>query len=147
MSEMRRHSLIKPTLQTPFFIDYDWWKINDTNWKIHLQSCLCDEHRESFESFAEPDKLDWIDPETAEIHTVDGLQHVLMSHCAHQPEFITSYTTIVDAIFRSFLANGNSPLNVEELSELTGKPSQTILRTLSGGRRVFKGIRPYSIKK
>ena len=146
MSEMRRHSLIKPTLQTPFHVDYDWWKLHDTNWKIHLQSCLCDEHKESFDNFDTSSKLDWIDPETAEVHTVDGLQHILMSHCSLQTEFITSYTTIVDAIFRSFLANGNSPLNAEELSEITGKSSQMILRTLSGGGRVYKGIRPYSIK-
>lgn len=144
MSELKRHSLIKPTLQTPFCIDFAWWKRHDTNWRIHLQSCLCDDHKEAFNSIEVPETLDWIDPETAEVHNVDGLQHILMSHCAHQTDFISSYTAIVDAIFRAFLANGNSPLNPEELSEQTGKSSQMILRTLSG-RRVYKGIRPCSL--
>jgi hypothetical protein len=141
LSELRRHSLIKPNLQTLFCIDFDWWKNHDTNWKVHLQSCLCEEHRKVFENPDVEEKIDWIDPETAEVYAVDGLQQILMSHCARQPEFINSYTTVVDAIFRVFLANGNTPISVEELSEKTGKPANSILQILSG-RRVYKGIRP-----
>lgn len=140
-SELRRHSFIKPTLQTPFCIDFEWWKNHDTNWKIHLQSCLCEEHRKVFEDLDMVETIDWIDPETAEVHSVDGLQHILMSHCARQPEFIDRFTTVVDAIFRVFLANGNTALSSEELAERTGKSANSILQILSG-RRVYKGIRP-----
>jgi hypothetical protein len=51
---------------------------------------------------------------------------------------------LVDAIFRVFLANGNTPLNPAQIAERIGRPhqAQTILRTLSGGR-VYKGLRPY----
>ncbi len=145
MSELTRHSLIKPTLQTPFCIDFEWWKSHDNNWRIHLQSCLCEEHRQAFEEMETIETIDWIDPETAEVHRVDGLQHILMSHCARQPDFINSFTTTVDAVFRAFLANGNLPLNATQLAEITEKPAQTILSTLSG-RQVFKGIRPCSVQ-
>lgn len=99
-----------------------------------------------FEELEGDELIDWIDPETAEVHQVDGLQHTLMSHCARQPEFINTYTTVVDSIFRVFLANGNNPLTIEELAEKTGKPAMTLLQLLSG-RTVYKGIRPAILNK
>jgi hypothetical protein len=141
MSEIRRFSLVKPTLQTPLHIDFDWWKEHDSSWRVYLRSYLCPEHQEKFENVSEDTLVDYVDPETAEVHRVDGLQHVLMSHCARQDGFITENTALVDAVFRTFLANGNQPLNSLELEEALGKPAQTILRTLAGVR-IYKGIRP-----
>ena len=140
--DIQRHSLLKPTVQTPFHIDFDWWKNNDSNWKIHLQACLCEEHRAMFSDLGNIDTIDWIDPETAEVKPVDGLLHILMTHCSHQPDFITSFTTTVDVAFRTLLANGNSPLSSEQIGSATGRKSDTILRTLAGPR-IYKGIRPY----
>jgi hypothetical protein len=142
-SEIQRPSLIKPTAQTLFCIDFDWWKNNDSNWKIHLQSCLCEEHRLTFSALGNVGTIDWIDPETAEVRAVDALQHTLMSHCSHQPDFITSFTTIVDVVFRTLLANGNDALSPEQIGSKTGRKPDMILRTLTGPR-VYKGIRPCS---
>lgn len=141
LSEIRRTSLIKPTLQTKFHIDFDWWQKNDRDWRVYLRSNLCPEHQETFSDFKVNQQVDWIDPETAEVQRVDGLQHVLISHCAKQPGFITQHSAIVDATFRIFLANGNTPMTAVELGERLGKPATTILRTFSG-MRVYKGIRP-----
>ncbi|MBE0408972.1 MAG: hypothetical protein IBX69_04485 [Anaerolineales bacterium] len=85
--------------------------------------------------------VDWVDPETAEVTQVEGLQHVLIAHCAKEPGFITERTALVDAVFRIFLANGNTPMTPVELSDQLHRPSQTILSTLSGPR-VYKGLRP-----
>ncbi len=134
-------SLVKPTKSTPFHIDFEWWKDHDNNWRVFLFSCLCSEHQISFSNQPNNALIDWIDPETAEIRQVDGLQSTLMNHCAKQENFVTENTAMVDAIFRIFLANGNSPLNAEELSDKIGKPAETILRTLSG-LTVYRGIRP-----
>lgn len=134
-------SLVKPTKSTPFHIDFEWWKDHDNNWRVFLFSCLCPEHQISFSNQSDDAMIDWIDPETAEIRQVDGLQSTLMDHCAKQENFVTENTAMVDAIFRIFLANGNSPLNAEELSDKIGKSSETILRTLSG-LTVYRGIRP-----
>lgn len=141
MVESKKLSLVKPTLQTPFHIDFEWWGQNDREWRVYLRSFLCDEHQQAFAELAQDEKVDWIDPDTAEVHQVDGLQHVLITHCAKVEGFVSQHTAIVEAIFRTFLMNGNAPMTVAELSDRLGKSPGTILRTLSG-RRVYKGLRP-----
>jgi hypothetical protein len=142
MVETKRFSLIKPTTETPFHIDFDWWKQHDSNWHVYLQSCLCDEHQNKFTDHSTEIVLDWIDPITAEVHQIDGLQHIVMNHCALQPGFISEKTSLVDSVFRTFLANGNQPLSSLDLQEKTQRPATTILRTI-GGPQVYKGIRPF----
>jgi len=139
--EPKRMSLVKPTEYTRFHIDFDWWRRHDRDWRIYLVSNLCPEHRKIYTDINQDVRIDWVDPETAEVQQVDGLQHILISHCAKQPGFITERTAIVDAIFRLFLANGNVPMNCIELSERLGKPASIILKTISGAR-VYKGLRP-----
>ncbi|HLA98628.1 MAG TPA: hypothetical protein VJL34_09240 [Anaerolineales bacterium] len=141
MSEVRRFSLVKPTVQTRFHIDFDWWRKNDRDWRVYLRSNLCPEHQEAFANVDIDEQVDWVDPDSAEVQRVDGLQHVLITHCAKQPGFISSHSTLVDATFRIFLANGNTPLNALELSDRLGRPANTILRTFTGAR-VYKGVRP-----
>ena len=141
MSKPKLSSLLKPTVDTPFQIDYDWWKEHDRSWRVHLRSCLCEEHQEMYADNSGDEKVDWIDPETAEVQSVDGLQHTLISHCAKQDQFITELTTLTESLFRLFLSNGNQPLTPEELAEVLNKQPGKILQTLSGPR-VYKGIRP-----
>ena len=87
--------------------------------------------------------MDWVDPKTAEVKPVDGIQNALMTHCVKQPDFLTDQTALVEAVFRLFLTNGNNPLSSVELAQKLNRPPETILRTLAGAR-VYKGIRPYS---
>jgi hypothetical protein len=134
-------SLVKPTLQTHYHIDFAWWQKNENDWHVHLTSLLCPEHKEMFAKVQGSDLIDFIDPETAEVRPMDGLQQIILTHCARQPEFVTGQTAMVEAVFRTFLSNGNSPLSPTELSERLGRPANTILITLSGPR-VYKGIRP-----
>jgi hypothetical protein len=134
-------SLVRPTKNTPYHIDFDWWKNHDNDWRVFLFSCLCPEHQAAFNNLPMDMMVDWIDPETAVIHQVDALQSTLMDHCARQENFLTLNTAMVDAIFRIFLSNGNSSLNALELSDKIGKPADTILRLLSG-ITVYRGIRP-----
>jgi hypothetical protein len=141
LAELRRLSLVKPTLQTHYHIDFDWWMQHDRNWRIYLRNFLCPDHQEAFAELDSGEEVDWVDSETAEVQRVDGLQHVLITHCAQQHSFITHQTTLVDSVFRTFLSNGNIPLTPEELAEHLGRDPQTILRTLSG-TRVYKGLRP-----
>ena len=141
MNEVRRFSLIKPTLETPFSIDFDWWKQHDNNWRVFLFGFLCPEHQSSFDGADAEVWIDYVDPETAEIRPVDGLQNVLMTHCARQEGFLTQSSSLVDTVFRVLLANGNEPMNVKQLGDAINRPAETILRTLSG-MQVYKGIRP-----
>lgn len=134
---------IKPSLKTPFHIDFAWWERESRELRIYLLAHLCAEHRLQFESIAETELIDWVDPETGEVQQVDGLQHVLRTHCSQQPGYLEEHTSLVDAIFRVFLANGNQPLTPVELADRIGRAGQgqTILKTLSGAR-VYKGLRP-----
>jgi hypothetical protein len=139
--DTKRFSLVKPTVQTPFHIDFTWWKQYDNNWRVYLMSCLCPEHQLSLENADQNVFVDWIDPETAEIQQVDGLQNILINHCAKLDGFVTTQTSLVDSVFRILLANGNSPLTPDELSQRLNRPATTILLTLTG-LQVYKGIRP-----
>jgi hypothetical protein len=135
-------SLLKPTIKTPFHIDFDWWKQNENDWHVFLTSLLCPEHQEVFANFEEGEMIDWVDPETAEVKPVDGIQHALMTHCASLPEFTGARTAMVEAVFRVFIANGNIPMSAEDIGKKLGRPADTILRTISGPR-VYRGLRPY----
>jgi hypothetical protein len=141
VTELKRFSLVKPTLQTRFHIDFDWWGQNDRSWRVDLFSFLCPEHQEVFSNVRDNDVIDWVDPETAEVQQVDGLQHILITHCAKQPGFIEDRTSLVEASFRLFLSNGNTPLTPVELAEQLSRSPSVILQTLSGPR-VYKGLRP-----
>ena len=143
MVEMKRLSLVKPTLQTRFHIDFDWWRQHDRDWRVYLRNFLCPEHQQAFADLDVSEQIDWVDPETAEVQLVDGLQNILITHCAKQRSFITQHTTLVDSVFRIFLSNGNMPLTPEELADELGRDPLVILKTLSGPR-VYKGLRPCS---
>lgn len=145
MNETKHFSLVKPTVDTPFHIDFDWWKQHDTSWHIFLYSYLCPHHQAAFANSDQDIRVDMIDPETAEVHTVDGLLNILMSHCARQPEFLGNNSALVDSVFRVLLAHGNRPMTPNELGKAINRPPETILRTLTG-INVYKGIRPLQLR-
>jgi hypothetical protein len=134
-------TLVKPTLDTPFHIDYDWWEREGLHIGVELRTHLCEAHQAVFSEHFDTEKIDWVDERTGEVTQMDGLQHVLQIHCRKQPGYINEHLSLVDAAFRTFLANGNTPLTCRELSNIVGQPAEKILRTLAG-RRVYKGIRP-----
>lgn len=137
----KRMSLVKPTVQTPFHIDFHWWKQNERDWHVFLRSLLCPEHQQVFADMEEGQMIDWIDDDTGEVRPVDGIEHALMSHCALLPEFVNERTALVEAAFRLFLVNGNVPMSAEQLGERLRRPAETILRTLAGPR-IYRGLRP-----
>ena len=143
MPEFKRpSSLIKPSAETLFHIDFDWWKENDSNWRIFLFEFLCPEHQAYFKDKADTTKIDAINPETAEVILVDGLLFELMNHCAKQEGFISANIPIIAKVLRTFLSNGNQPLSAGALAEIVNRPAATVLATLSGPQ-VYKGIRQY----
>jgi hypothetical protein len=131
---------VKPTLETKFHIDYDWWNREGQELRVYLLSHLAAEHREFFIQNQDTEEIDWIDPVTAEVRKIDALQRAL-KEATQRDDFITPRTSLVDAVFRVFLENQNTPLTPIELGERIGRPPMTILRTLAGAT-VYKGIRP-----
>jgi len=143
MGEVKRPvSLLRPSTETLFHIDFDWWQDSDSNWRIFLFDFLCEKHQGVFKDKDDSIKVDAVDPATAEVKSVDGFLHGLMNHCAKQAGFISDSMPLISKIFRLFLANGNKPLSSEQLSEIVKRPARTILATLTGPQ-VYKGIRQY----
>jgi hypothetical protein len=133
---------VKPTLDTKFHIDYSWWDHEGRDLRAYQMSHLLPEQRRQFENNQDSKMIDWIDPETAEVRRIDALEQAL-ADAARDPQYISEHTTLVDAVFRVFLANGNKALSPNELGQRINRSPATILRTLAGGQ-VYKGIRPAS---
>jgi len=138
----KARQLVRPSLDTRFHIDYLWWDRSGREMEIYLLGQLCPEHRAAYADLDAKAMVDHVDAATAEVRRVPGIQHALITHCARQPGYLTPQTSLVNAVFRIFLANGNTPLSATEIGQRLGRPPATILRTLSS-QRVYKGIRPY----
>ena len=140
-SEAPRPSLVKPTLDTPFHIDFSWWRLNDREWKVFLRGLLGPEQEEKLAGMTGEERVDWVDPHTGEVIQMDALQYLLSSHYVQQVESAEGGTSLIESIFRAFLKSGNSPMSSRQLGEALNRQPQTILKTLSG-MRVYRGIRP-----
>ncbi len=87
-----------------YFIDLDWYRENNRSFPALARSWLCPKCRERLkagEGNIQPTKL---------IAAVTDC-------CSKTPEFINRELPILASIFRLFLANGNQPLDLEELGK------------------------------
>jgi hypothetical protein len=132
---------MKPTLDTKFHVDVDWWEKQGRDLRVYLHQHLCKDCREVYKSHLGSEQVDWIDPETAEVQPVDGLWHTLRTHCSLQSDYVTYATPLANAVFRVFLANGNTPLTPVELGAKLSRSPDMILRVLGRGR-VYDGLKP-----
>jgi len=82
-----------------WFIDLDWHQQSNCSFFALAQGCLC------------PKCQKWL---TGEISAADLLT-TIKDCCSKAPNFITGELPILESIFRLFLANGNQPLDLEEL--------------------------------
>ncbi len=83
-----------------WFIDLDWYQQSNRSFWALTQSWLCPKCREQLKA--------------GEISAADLLS-TIKDCCSKTPDFINSRSPILESIFRLFLANGNQPLDLEEL--------------------------------
>jgi hypothetical protein len=134
----------RPTIDTKFHIDMAWWQENQRDIRTYLREMLCDECRAEYTGYQSQEEIDWVDEQTGEVARVDGLWHSLRTCCSLKAGYIAPNTPVIDAVFRTFLANGNKPLSIKELYEiLDRRPPATLLRMLTVGP-IYMGIRPAS---
>lgn len=137
-----KSSVVKPSLNTKFHIDYEWWeKSSPDDLRVYLRSHLPQHQQDRINPTAEAHMVDFVDPNTGEVLKIDELR-LAIKLAAEAPDFINEHISLVDSVFRVFLKNNNIPLSPKQLAELTGRPAETILKTLSG-KRIYQGIRPY----
>jgi hypothetical protein len=139
-SKPKPSAVIKPTLDTKFHLDYDWWQRENNDLRAYMLTHLPADQREKFGESSEDKIVDYIDPQTGEVLRLDELG-LAIQEAAKRSDFLNPQTSLVDCVFRVFLANGNTPRSPKELEEDTGRDAKTILKTF-GGLTVYRGIRP-----
>lgn len=116
-----------------WFIDLDWLEQNNRSFLALAQGCLCSKCTKKQKGGTEPEEL---------ISNIEDC-------CAKTSGFITGKSPILDSIFRLFLANGNQPLSLQELSKQLAKrrdddsprTSVEVLSRLLENERYY-GLRP-----
>ncbi len=133
--------LIKPSVETKFYIDYEWWEQSRDDLQIYLLTHVTPDQQKALERSEPGAMYDYVDPETGEVFQMDALG-LAIRESAKRDDFITGHIGLIDSVFRALLVNGNAPLNALELAALTGRNASTILKTI-GGVRIYRGIRPH----
>ena len=134
-------AVVKPTLDTLFHIDYDWWVRENNDLHAYMLTHLPADMRDKFAGRDEFEVIDYVDPKTGEVHQYNELE-LAIQEAAKRDDFITVQTSLVDSVFRIFLSNGNTPRTPKELEQDTGREARTILKTFGGSQVVYRGIRP-----
>ncbi len=88
--------------QARWFIDLDWYQRNNRSFSSVAQNNLCPKCAEKFSDVGK------------EI-SAEKLLSTIGDCCSHTPGFITEKTPILKSVFLLLLANGNQPLDLEEL--------------------------------
>ena len=133
--------LIKPALDTPFQIDFEWWQQEGRDLHAYLLSQIPADLREAYAELDDSATVDMVNPETGEVKQEDGLLHRVRAIAKQRTDFVNQHTSIIDAVFRTFLINDNKPLTSYELSRHLNRDAELILRTLAGAQ-IYKGLRP-----
>jgi hypothetical protein len=132
----------RPTVDTRFHIDYDWWRTSGKDIRVAVRGQLCSDCQARFPDHRNTESVDWVDPETAEVIQADALLQCLRSECARRPDFIGRNNPLITNVFRLFLFNGNQSLTPRQIHEhIPWQEPEVILRTLASGT-IYMGIRP-----
>jgi hypothetical protein len=122
-------------------IDLDWLEQNNRSFLALARGCLCSGCRQRLEEAKKP------------FSPAELIKHI-RDCCSKNPEFFTGRPPVLESIFRIFLANGNRPLTLEELSRQLaerrgGAPQRTspeVLSHLLRNERYY-GLRPVGLRQ
>ena len=101
---MAREDIDTDQIKSRWFIDLDGYWRNNRSLLTLAQGCLC------------PKCWERLKVGGGEISAADLVANI-RDCCSKTPGFITGELPILESIFRLFLANGNQPLDLEELGE------------------------------
>ena len=137
--KLKTSSLKRISVDTQFYIDYEWWDQSQLDLKTYLFSRLSIEDETAFDTSSE--EVDLVNANTGEVHRVDGFQYVVQTYFSKLPEDFVTKSSLVDAVFCVLLANANQPMTATEIAEKVQRPTDVVLKTI-GGTRIYQGIRP-----
>ncbi len=133
---MDKEDISSDQLKTRWFIDVEWYDLNHRSFFILARERLCPKCRQQL-------KVDKKEVSAAK------LLAAIKKCCAKEPGFITADLPILESIFRLLLANGNQPLDLEELGKQLseqrgGDTYRTSVENLS---RLLKSDRYYGLRQ
>ncbi len=99
---MDKESTDTDQVEPRWFIDLDWYQRNNRSFLTLAQRCLCSKCSERLKS---------------KRISAAGLLSAIKGCCSQAPGFITRNLPVSESVFHLFLANGNQPLNLEELGK------------------------------
>jgi len=105
---MTNEETINNQARALWYIDMDWYQQNKRSLATLARDCLC------------PKCARQLTAERKDI-PADTLLATIKDCCSHSPGFIDEGLPILESVFRLFLANGNQPLNLEELGRQLGE--------------------------
>jgi hypothetical protein len=119
-----------------WFIDLDWLEQNNRSFLALARGCLCPTCRQQLEKAKKP------------FSPADIIASV-RDCCSKTPQFFIDRPPVLESIFRIFLANGNRPLTLEELSRRlverrSGAPQSTSPEVLS---HLLRNERYYGLRQ
>jgi hypothetical protein len=117
-----------------WFIDLSWHRKNSRSFSILARDSLCAKCRKRLKN---------------EELAAEDLMANIKDCCSGAPEFINERVPLLQSVFRLFLANGNQPLKLEEMSQQLsqwrgGNDSRTSVEVLSRllASDRYHGLRP-----
>ena len=121
--------------ETQFSIDLQWMKANKRSFSTIAGDKLCPKCRKKLKADA------------GEVKTADLLK-AIQSCCSKNPDFITQGLPFQESIFRVFLANGNKPMTLAELSQqlVQRRGADTSRTTVAFLSRLMQNDDYYGIK-
>ena len=133
---MDREDIDTDQARPRWFIELDWYQPNNRSFFALARDCLCPQCRKQLRV------------EEGEISAADLLSNI-RGCCSKAPDFVTGELPILESIFRLFLANGNQPLDLEELGQQLGErrggdASRTSIEILS---RLLKSDQYYGLRE
>lgn len=129
----------RTTPDTRFYIDFKWWEESNLDLKTYLLTRFAMGDESALE--AEFEHVDLVDPNTGEVHQVDGFQYLIQAYFHRLPPDFVTQASLVDAAFCVILANANQPMSAREIASRVGRAPGIVVQTL-GGTKVYQGIRP-----
>jgi len=96
MNEEEGADQVKPC----WFIDLNWHQQNSRSFSALARDCLCPKCRERSKKLS-----------------ADELLTAIKDCCSEAADFISGKSPVLENIFRLFLANGNQPLDSEDLGK------------------------------
>ncbi len=125
-------------VHTPFAIDLEWWRSRHRR----LEQILADMLSESDPGAFDGPPMDYVDPDTAEVHQLPPLWVRVLVERAPKPDYLDPAIPLATAVLRTLIENLNRPMTATEIYRRISRTSpETILRLLRAAEEQY-GIIP-----